>query len=190
MAENERDYGLCEECGVNEACYTISVMMGEQITQRHLCADCMAKMNMNLAAGNIKHLLSAIMSAITGAAEETSANAPAPANEGEEDAAIVCERCGSTLSQFVKSGKLGCPQCYKAFREQLTPMLQQIHGRVQHAGRKPLHDEAAQHRRAVYDRLSRQLEQAVAVEDFETAAVLRDQLRHLSTLEGGEGDAQ
>ncbi|MGN1370323.1 MAG: UvrB/UvrC motif-containing protein [Aristaeellaceae bacterium] len=189
MAENERDFGLCEECGVNEACYTISVMMGEQITQRHLCADCMAKMNMNLAAGNIKHLLSAIMSAITGAAEEASANAPAPANE-EENAAIVCERCGSTLSQFVKSGKLGCPQCYKAFREQLTPMLQQIHGRVQHAGRKPLHDEAAQHRRAVYDRLSRQLEQAVAVEDFETAAVLRDQLRHLSTLEGGEDDAE
>lgn len=189
MAENENGFVPCEECGVNEACYTISVMMGEQITQRHLCADCMAKMNMNLAAGNIKHLLSAIMSAITGAAEEASANAPAPANEGEEDAAIVCERCGSTLSQFVKSGKLGCPQCYKAFREQLTPMLQQIHGRVQHAGRKPLNDEAAQQRRAVCDRLSRQLEQAVAMEDFETAAVLRDQLRQLGSPEGGEHHA-
>lgn len=188
MAENETGVTMCEECGVNEACYTISVMMGGEITQRHLCADCMAKMNMNLAAGNIKHLLSAIMSAITGSAEEA-ANAAVPENAAEDAAAPVCERCGTTLSQFVKSGKLGCPQCYKAFREQLTPMLQQIHGRVQHAGRQPLHDEAAQRRRAVYDRLSRQLEQAVAVEDFETAAVLRDQLRHLSTLEGGEDDA-
>lgn len=180
MAENENGFSLCEECGVNEACYTISVMMGGQITQRHLCADCMAKMNMNLAAGNVKHLLSAIMSAITGTAEEAVSEVVAP----EDD--VVCERCNTTLSQFTKSGRLGCPHCYTAFREQLTPMLQQIHGRVQHAGRKPIDDEAAQRRRTVYDRLSRQLEQAVAVEDFETAAILRDQLRHLSAMEGGE----
>ena len=183
MAENENGFSLCEECGVNEACYTISVMMGGQITQRHLCADCMAKMNMNLAAGNVKHLLSAIMSAISGGVEEAAASA---AETAEEAPAIVCERCGTSLSQFTKSGKLGCPSCYQAFREQLTPMLQQIHGRVQHAGRKPLDDEGAQRRRALYDRLSRQLEQAVAMEDFETAAILRDQLRQLSNAEGGE----
>ena len=145
MAERENEISLCEECGVNEACYTISVMMGGQITQRHLCADCMAKMNMNLAAGNVKHLLSAIMSAITGAAEEDEA---VPAVD-EASAAIACERCNTTLGQFTKSGKLGCPYCYTAFREQLTPMLQQIHGRVQHAGRKPIEDEAAQRRRTL-----------------------------------------
>ncbi len=184
MAEHESGFSLCEECGVNEACYTISVMMGGQITQRHLCADCMAKMNMNLAAGNVKHLLSAIMSAITGAGEEAAAPAIDPADD------VVCERCNTTLSQFTKSGKLGCPHCYTAFREQLTPMLQQIHGRVQHAGRKPIDDEFAQRRRAAYDRLSRQLEQAVAVEDFETAAILRDQLQRLNAREGGEDDAQ
>ncbi len=181
MAEHENGYSLCEECGVNEAVYTISVMMDGQITQRHLCADCMAKMNMNLAAGNVKHLLSAIMSAITGAAEEAAAAAVPP----EDD--VVCERCNTTLSRFTKSGKLGCPHCYTSFREQLTPMLQQIHGRVQHAGRKPLDTEAAQRRRTVYERLSRQLEQAVAMEDFETAAILRDQIRRLNNSEGGEG---
>ena len=186
MAENENGFGLCEECGVNEACYTISVMMGGQITQRHLCADCMAKMNMNLAAGNVKHLLSAIMSAISGSVEEAAA---AASEETDNGAAIVCERCGISLSQFTKSGKLGCPNCYQAFREQLTPMLQQIHGRVQHAGRKPLDDEAAQRRRAVYERLTRQLEQAVAAEDFETAVVLRDQLRQLRGEEGGDDHA-
>ena len=188
MAENENGFSLCEECGVNEACYTISVMMGGQITQRHLCADCMAKMNMNLAAGNVKHLLSAIMSAISGTMAEA-VGASVQEQEESAGAAVVCERCGTSLSQFTKSGKLGCPNCYQAFREQLTPMLQQIHGRVQHAGRKPLDDEAAQRRRVAYDRLTRQLEQAVAVEDFETAALLRDQLRQLSNAEGGEADA-
>ena len=181
MAENENGFVPCEECGVNEACYTISVMMGGQVTQRHLCADCMARMNMSIATGNVKHLLSAIMSAITGTVAEPAEETP------RED--VVCARCQTTLSQFTKSGRLGCPACYRAFREQLTPMLQQIHGRVEHAGRKPLDDEAAQRRRDVYDRLTRQLEQAVAVEDFETAAILRDQLKHLSNAEGGEVDA-
>ncbi len=181
MAEDQ-SYRMCEECGENEACYTISVMMNGQVTQRHLCADCMAKMNMNLAAGNIKHLLGAIMSAITGGSEDEAA----PAIPPEQD--VACERCGTLLSAFTRSGKLGCPGCYQAFRQQLTPMLQQIHGRVQHAGRKPLDTEDAQRRRALVERLNRQLEQAVSVEDFESAAVLRDQLRHLQQKqkEGGE----
>ena len=182
MAEHENGFSLCEECGVNEACYTISVMMGGQVTQRHLCAECMAKMNMNLAAGNVKHLLSAIMNAISGSVEEAVANAN---EESDEDAAIVCERCGTSLRQFTKSGKLGCPGCYQAFREQLTPMLQQIHGRVQHAGRKPLNTEAAQRLRSEQEELTRQMEQAVAMEDFETAAILRDRLKALAEKEGG-----
>ncbi|MBE5796798.1 MAG: hypothetical protein E7327_05390 [Clostridiales bacterium] len=174
MAENENGFVPCEECGVNEACYTISVMMGGQVTQRHLCADCMARMNMSIATGNVKHLLSAIMSAITGTVAE-------PAEEPRED--VVCERCQTTLSQFTKSGRLGCPACYRAFREQLTPMLQQIHGRVEHAGRKPLDTEEAQRSRSRHEELQRLLEAAVAQEDFEQAAVLRDQLRALKDEE-------
>ncbi|MGN0794006.1 MAG: UvrB/UvrC motif-containing protein [Aristaeellaceae bacterium] len=174
MAENENGFVPCEECGVNEACYTVSVMMGGEITQRHLCADCMARMNMNLATGNIKHLLSTILSAITGKSE---AAEEAP----RED--VVCERCQTTLSQFTKSGRLGCPACYRAFREQLTPMLQQIHGRVEHAGRKPLDTVEAQRSRTRHEELQRQLEEAVAQEAFERAAALRDQLRALTNEE-------
>jgi len=174
MAENESGFVPCEECGVNEACYTISVMMGGQVTQRHLCADCMARMNMSIATGNVKHLLSAIMSAITGTVEEA-------AKEPAED--IVCQRCQTTLSQFTKSGRLGCPACYRAFREQLTPMLQQIHGRVEHAGRKPLDTVEAQRSRTRHEELQRQMEIAVAQEDFELAAALRDQLRSLADEE-------
>lgn len=169
---------LCDECHVNEACYTVSVMVGETVTQRHLCAECMAKMNMNIASGNIKHLLSAILTAITGQEQ------PGEAVPAGPD--VVCERCNTTLSQFTKSGRLGCPACYQAFREQLTPMLQQIHGRVQHAGRKPLSTVAAQRIRSEQEELTRQMEQAVAMEDFETAAVLRDRLRALMEKEGGQ----
>ena len=109
---------LCEECHQNEAVYTISVMMGEAMTQRHLCADCMAKMNMNIAS-------------------------------------------------------------YQAFAAQLHPMLLQIHGRVQHAGRKPLQSETDQRSRYEQEELTRQLQLAVNAEDYEHAAEIRDRLRAL-----------
>ena len=166
---------LCEECKVNEASYTLSVMVGDEVTTRHLCGDCMAKMNMNIASGNIKSLLSSILSAITG--NDT---------PEEKQAEVVCPRCRTTLSQFTKTGHLGCPACYEAFHEQLQPMLLQIHGRVQHAGRRPLRTEVSQRTRTLREDLERQMEQAVAVEDFETAAALRDRLRALSEKEAAQ----
>ena len=167
---------LCEECKTNEASYTISVMVGGEITTRHLCGDCMAKMNMDIASGNIKSLLSTILSAITGDTAPGSA---------EKD--VTCPRCGMTLSEFTRTGHLGCPKCYEAFREQLQPMLLQIHGRVQHAGRQPLSTAEEQRKRSATEQLQRQMEQTVALEDFETAAKLRDQIRALSV--SGEEEA-
>lgn len=58
-------------------------------------------------------------------------------------------------------------------------MLQQLHGRTQHAGRQPLNTVSAQQTRTRREQLTRLMAQAVAAEDFETAAQLRDQLRAL-----------
>ena len=79
---------LCEECHQNEAVYTISVMMGEAMTQRHLCADCMAKMNMNIASGNMQKLLGAILNAINrGEQPEEGEKVP------DDQPDITCPRC-------------------------------------------------------------------------------------------------
>ena len=144
---------LCEECHQNEAVYTISVMMGEAMTQRHLCADCMAKMNMNIASGNMQKLLGAILNAINrGEQPEEGEKVP------DDQPDITCPRCRMTLSKFIKTGRLGCPDCYQAFAAQLHPMLLQIHGRVQHAGRKPLQSETDQRSRYEQEELTRQLQ--------------------------------
>jgi ATP-dependent Clp protease ATP-binding subunit ClpC len=39
---------LCEECHNNEANFTVSVTTGEETKTRHLCADCMSRMNADL----------------------------------------------------------------------------------------------------------------------------------------------
>jgi len=61
---------LCEECHVNEANFTVSVVTGEETTVRHLCADCMSRMNADLVKGNVRSLLSTVLNAIRATAEE------------------------------------------------------------------------------------------------------------------------
>ena len=60
---------LCEECHVNEANFTVSVVSGEETTVRHLCADCMSRMNADLMKNGVRNLLSTVLSAIRATAE-------------------------------------------------------------------------------------------------------------------------
>lgn len=59
---------LCEECGQREASCTVAVLMGDERTTRHLCPDCVKQLNAGIAAGNIRSLLTTLMSAISGQA--------------------------------------------------------------------------------------------------------------------------
>ena len=55
---------LCEECHQNEANFTVSVMAGEESTTRHLCADCMRKMNADMMKGGVQDILNTVLSAL------------------------------------------------------------------------------------------------------------------------------
>ena len=159
---------ICDECGGQEARFDVSMVVNGEVTVRHLCPDCMQKMNKNLLSGNIRSLLSSIFTAISGTEQ---AEKPQPD--------IVCPRCGTTFARFTATGRLGCPGCYEAFGEHLEPMLSRIHGHAQHAGRQPLVTPEAQKLRDRQEDLTRRMQQAVQDEDFETAARLRDELHAL-----------
>ena len=55
---------LCEECHVNEANFTVSVVTGEETSVRHLCADCMSRMNADLMKGGMNSLINTVLNAI------------------------------------------------------------------------------------------------------------------------------
>ena len=48
----------------------------------------------------------------------------------------ACPACGTTLDDFRSTGLLGCADCYKAFREELTPTVRYIHGKIRHEGKE------------------------------------------------------
>ncbi len=97
------------------------------------------------------------------------------ASPGEE----TCPACGYTAAQFRRTNRLGCPRCYGAFRAMLLPVLGRYHRHVSHLGKRPRRQGEEPSRVGEISRTRVALEKAIAREDFETAAALRDRIREL-----------
>ena len=97
-----------------------------------------------------------------------------------------CSSCGITLDDIVKSGRVGCTDCYTEFYDKLMPSVGRIHGNTYHIGKKPVKNiEQVQAIRvkSELEILRDVMDKAVKAEEFERAAQLRDQIRELEANE-------
>ena len=156
---------LCCVCKENEATVHLTQIAGDKMQKVDLCEDCAKQKGINDPAGfSLADLLLGL-----GASQEM-----AEATGGSD---LRCPACGFTQVDFKKAGRLGCPECYRTFAEGLEGLLKTMHKGTHHVGKIP---KALQQSRALSDRikaLQTQLDQAVAREDFEQAAALRDQIK-------------
>ncbi len=90
-----------------------------------------------------------------------------------ELAGLTCPDCGLKFMEYRARGRLGCPNDYNVFSRGLLPLMNRAHGATRHVGK------VARNRPTAVDRLRlrTRLRDAVACEDYEEAARLRDQLR-------------
>ncbi|MCH2136449.1 MAG: UvrB/UvrC motif-containing protein [Phycisphaerales bacterium] len=97
----------------------------------------------------------------------------------------TCGSCGMSFAQIRQAEQLGCPQCFEMFATPVGKLLEQAqHGATHHVGRRPAGSEADLARRHETQRLMRDLEAAVAAEQYERAAEIRDELARMSRDEG------
>ncbi|MGF1447934.1 MAG: UvrB/UvrC motif-containing protein [Opitutales bacterium] len=111
--------------------------------------------------------------------------APEPADDS-----MRCPNCGCSQRDFERSGRLGCPECYRTFAGVIQPMLKRMHRDERHLGKVPTHrlsSELLQQRMA---RAKEELQEAIREEQYETAARLRDEISDMQgQLERLEGSA-
>jgi protein arginine kinase activator len=164
----------CERCGEREAAIHLTQIVNGVVTALHLCEACAAAKGVEAAAAPATFPLGDFLATLGQAA----AGAPEPA-------VAACSGCGAGLQDFRDTGRLGCARCWDAFAPQLRELLRRLHGSAVHVGEgyapgagtvAPLPALAPTEQLTV---LRRQLQQAVAAEDFERAAALRDRIREL-----------
>ncbi len=158
---------ICGECGKNEAkvCYT--EFSDGKATTLNLCEECARKRGVS---ASLSSLSGPLVNILMGLLEEVG-------RDGAAEVGPRCEACGLTLTEFRKTGRLGCSACYAAFRNELGPLVRRIHGGGEHTGRVPGSLEASEGPRREILRLRGELESAVKREEYERAAALRDLIR-------------
>ena len=101
-----------------------------------------------------------------------------------------CPRCGIAREEFRKIGRLGCPDCYKTFMAELMAAIKAMHHSSQHLGKIPAREGTRTRMKSQIARLQKELDAAVAREEFETAARIRDEIKtcrdEAASEEGGE----
>jgi protein arginine kinase activator len=95
-----------------------------------------------------------------------------------------CPVCHITFLEFRNSGRLGCPYDYEVFRDELMPLLENIHDETRHSGKVPKRAPRNSQQQTTLIQLRNDLKRAVAAEDYETAARIRDKIKTIEQEQG------
>lgn len=197
----------CDRCDNEATVHEVMIKSGKR-HERHLCEGC-AKAS-GLAIQTHAPITQLLTQYITSQVQPGAGN---PAGQAAAAAINTCPTCGQTQQQFRQTGLLGCPHCYAAFEAQLGALLARAHdGGTHHVGKRParLGQGPNPERAAVpaqsmptgpaksrpgtaaglsarIQAMRQQLADAVAAEQYERAASLRDELKRLEALETAPG---
>jgi len=170
----------CDICGKKKATVHLTEIVDGQMSEMHLCEECARQKSTQMEQQfGLADLLAGLSD--TGKA--------AAVKEGEKNG-LKCSRCGLPYEDFRKFGRLGCSGCYMSFKEHLAGLLRKIHGSNKYMGKTPSgyqeNQTAALPESGVallpsddLSELKKQLHAAIAAEDFEKAAQIRDKIRNM-----------
>lgn len=101
-----------------------------------------------------------------------------------------CSSCGFTIDDLRKIGRLGCSSCYTQFGSEIQSMLKNMHRGMEHKGKMPVGMIAAMKEKRKLKDLKTALDRAIADENYEEAAKLRDQLAAHKTITSVKGETK
>jgi protein arginine kinase activator len=160
---------ICDLCKTAEAKVFLTEIVEGKMKKVNLCDSCSKAKGVDDPTGfALADLLLGF-----GAAQEI--------ERGGSGAAQRCPGCGFSQADFKKTGRLGCAQCYETFAEGLNSLLKAMHKGTHHTGKVPARISRVLERENALKTLQRDLQKAVADENYESAAQIRDQLRQLET---------
>lgn len=175
VKERVKDKMICQKCGKQQATVHFTNIINGMKTEYYFCDQCAA--TANLGQMEIQDLISGFFGMQTKQELET----------------MTCDFCHSTLADVKKRGKAGCSRCYETFASYLDPIVRKVHGNDTHVGKEPFmtegaasgspetaakQDMGADTQQPTVDlqlaELQEKMRQAVAEENYEEAARLRD----------------
>lgn len=177
---------ICQKCKVREAAVTITKSIHNMQITMHLCPECSKNFSPGVQKqiSGVNNILMSMMDSVD-------------MLETESENIRSCERCGMTFEDFRKKGTVGCEECYNVYRDKFESILKRLHGSYQHVGlsyegikhavppkshgmeKKLLKKEEIKQESVSeqIENLKKALDEAVAKEEYEEAAKIRDMIK-------------
>lgn len=171
---------LCQNCHDNEATVHLTQIVDGKAEKYHLCETCAAQKGIDVHADPVD--LGGMMEKLKGQLAHLKKDLETPRASSARSTA--CPSCGMTRTEILKKGRLGCDQCYDVFAAEMLPVVVSFQHGDQHLGKVPRRSSARLKHSVEQARLRRELDKAVAGENYELAAKLRDQIKALPLEEG------
>ena len=163
----------CSNCGKNNANVSFNQNINGEVTNLHLCEECAHKLGIFNSFDDIFSPM--ILDLDFMLLEE-----------------IKCKNCGYTLSKYKSTGLFGCDNCYSTFKNEVDRILKTIQGSNRHIGRlnasksKDSKDEVKAKKQVKENKkenkleeLKAKLQKEIKAEEFEKAAITRDEIKKL-----------
>jgi len=159
---------VCEICGKNVATLKVVQIKNHVKQEIGICKACAESRGLTSPMASLPTPFCDVVSGLYAKEKVTAATA----NQSE----TTCPGCGLKFGDFQKTGLLGCGRCYESFSAEVKLLLRQIHGSDKHIGDRPVSKRLVV-QSADVEKLRRDLQRAIDLEQFEKAAQLRDLLR-------------
>lgn len=167
---------LCQNCGKNEATTHIKQIINGDMAESHLCKDCASHLGYSDVFSGFGLNLSEFFGGFLGDMVPGIAQSKVKR----------CEKCGASFEDIAREGKVGCADCYRTFYDKLLPSIQRIHGKIKHSGKvsaNTVDSPEEETKEEKIEKLKSLMNDAVAKQEFEEAAKIRDEIK---ALEGGD----
>jgi protein arginine kinase activator len=164
----------CDICG-KKATVHLTQLVGGQIKKVALCDSCAKEKGVTDPTG---FALAEMLLGQPGG-KQVSQAVPFGGISSSGMSTRRCDECGFTLEDLKRIRRFGCSNCYDVFRDEVTSMLRGMHKGSRHCGKVPAGLMELHERTQRLEELRGRLDLAIASENYEEAAGLRDEIRHI-----------
>ena len=177
---------LCEKCKKRTATVFYNENINGKTRSYSLCGECAAKLHEKGELQDITSMIGSFADPFSSLHHDLFGSFFGISARVQSGTDKVCPECGMTFHEIAKSGKVGCPACYTTFAEELSHLIQSVHGTTQHTGNVPARHRVKKERNEKLNQLKVDLQKAIENEEYENAAELRDEIRKLENENGKE----
>tara|TARA_Y100000994_G_C15658447_1_gene428443 strand:- start:824 stop:1327 length:504 start_codon:yes stop_codon:yes gene_type:complete len=153
----------CDVCQENPATVYLTQIVKGEMQKVNLCEACAKEKGVTDPTGFA--LADALLGIDNDQKMSTSTNS------------LTCDACGFSHSEFKKSGRFGCSECYPVFDAGLESLVKAMHKGTNHLGKIPTRYQVSKKYDDQITDLKDRLMNAIDKENFEEAAKLRDEIK-------------